>query len=243
MPVNVFHRVKRYFVKKTDLYLFVHKTTGFSPENIEIYELAFVHKSASVYHGKGFSVNNERLEFLGDSILDAIVADYLFENFPNENEGFLTSLRSRIVNRQSLNELAAIIGLDKHIKAQIDKSGLSPSMLGNALEAFIGAAFIDKGYNTTKKFIITRLIKPHTNLKKLYETDTNYKGQIIDWVQKHKKEIEFICNEEVSITKSRKLFIAKLIIDGEEISSGKAECKKDAEQQASEIALQIVKKR
>lgn len=242
MAINLFHRVSSCFVKKTNLYRFILKTTKFPPNNIEIYELAFVHKSASIYHGKGFSVNNERLEFLGDSILDAIVADYLFEKYPNENEGFLTSLRSRIVNRQSLNEIAAKINLDKHIIAQVDKSGLSPSLLGNALEALIGAVFIDKGYKKTKLFIINQLIKPHTNLKKLCETDTNFKGQVIDWTQKQKKEIEFICNEEVSTTKSGKLFIAKLFIDGQEISSGKAECKKDAEQQASKIALQILKK-
>lgn len=240
MHVTVYHKIKNCFVKKSPLFFYIQKTTGFTPNNIEIYELAFVHKSASVYHGKGFSVNNERLEFLGDSILDSIVADYLFEIYPNENEGFLTNLRSRIVNRQSLNELAVKIGIDNYIKAQGDKSGLSPSMMGNALEAFIGASFIDKGYKVTKKFVITKLITNYTNLKTLCKTDTNYKGQIIDWVQKNKKEIEFISVEEEAYTKSGKIFIAKLLINGKEISSGKAECKKDAEQHASEIALNII---
>ncbi len=241
MPINFFHRINSCFVKKTRFYYFIKKTTNFKPQNIEIYDLAFTHKSASIYHGKGFSVNNERLEFLGDSILDATVADYLFENYPSENEGFLTSLRSRIVNRQSLNEIAAKIELNKYIKAQVDKSGMSPSLLGNALEALIGAVFIDKGYNKTKNFIINQLIIPHINLKKLYEIDTNYKGQVIDWTQKNKKEFEFICIEEVSNTKSGKIYLAKLIIDGKEISSGKAECKKNAEQQASKIAIQKLK--
>lgn len=243
MPFNIFHRINGLFVKKNRFYYFVREITGISPNNIEYYELAFVHKSASVYHGKGFSVNNERLEFLGDSILDAIIADYLFEKFSNENEGFLTNLRSRLVNRQSLNELAAKIGLDKHIKAHIDKSGLAPSVLGNALEAFIGAVFLDLGYVKTRKFIIYRLIEPHIDLKKLGETDTNFKGRVIDWAQKQKKEIEFICTEEVSATKSGKIFIAKLIVDGNEIGNGQAESKKEAEQRAAEFALQKVKKK
>lgn len=242
MSLSFSHKIKSCFVKKSALYFYIKKTTGYYPNNIEIFELAFIHKSASLYHGKRFSVNNERLEFLGDSILDSIVADYLFEIYPNENEGFLTSLRSRIVNRQSLNELAIKIEIDKNIKAQGDKSGLSPSMMGNALEAFIGAFFIDKGYKTTKKFVISKLITNHTNLKTLCKTDTNYKGQIIDWIQKNKKEIEFVSSEEDAYTKSGKIFIAKLLIDGKEISSGKAECKKDAEQHASELALKIIKK-
>lgn len=237
MPANIIHRIKRLFIKKNRLYIFIREITGNPPNNIEYYELAFVHKSASVYHGKGFSVNNERLEFLGDSILDAIIADYLFEKFPNENEGFLTNLRSRLVNRQSLNELAAKIGLDKHIVAHTDKSGLAPSVLGNALEAFIGAVFLDIGYNKTRRFIITRLVEPNIDLKRLGETDTNFKGRIIDWAQKQKKEIEFICTEESSTNKSGKIFNAKLIVGGEEIGCGQAESKKEAEQKAAEYAL------
>ncbi len=243
MPLNIFHRIKGLFIYKNRFYYFVREITGFAPNNIEYFELAFVHKSASVYHGKGFSVNNERLEFLGDSILDAIIADYLFEIFPNENEGFLTNLRSRLVNRQSLNELAAKIGLDKHIKAQTDKCGLAPSVLGNALEAFIGAVFLDMGYVKTRKFIIYKLIEPNIDLKKLGETDTNFKGRVIDWAQKQKKEIEFVCTEEISTTKSGKVFVVKLIIDGNEIGKGQGDSKKEAEQHAAEFALQRVKKK
>jgi len=239
---NIFHRTERLFVKKSKLYYFVRQITGFSPKNIELYELAFVHRSVSVYHGKGFSVNNERLEFLGDSILDAIIADYLFEKFPNENEGFLTNLRSRFVNRQSLNELAVTIGLDKHIKAHVDKTGLSPSVIGNALEAFIGAVFIDLGFNCTRKFIVNRLIKPYIDLEKLCETDTNFKGRVISWAQKHKYEIEFNCTEETLSTKSGRFFVVKLIVNGKEIGFGQAESKKEAEQHAAEDALKKVKK-
>lgn len=237
MPLFSFHRITQIFKKKNRLSDYIYRVTGFSNVDYEIFELALTHRSASIYHGKGFSVNNERLEFLGDSILDAIIADYLFEKYPNENEGFLTSLRSRVVNRQSLNELALKIGLDKYIISNLDKKCLPPSLLGNALEAFIGAIFLDKGYNTTKKFIISKLIEPYTDLKKLSLIDTNYKGRIIDWAQKNKKELEFICKEEISSTKSGHIFTVTLIIGKEEIGIGQADSKKEAEQKAAEDAL------
>jgi ribonuclease-3 len=226
------------FIRRNSLHDYIIKLTGFLFVNLELYELALTHRSASIYHGKGFSVNNERLEFLGDSVLDAIIADYLFENFPNENEGFLTNLRSRIVNRQFLNELAYQIKIDKHINAHVDKSGLSPSVLGNALEALIGAVFLDKGYSATKNFIIRALILPHVDLKKLSTVDTNFKGRIIDWSQKNRREIEFDCKEEQSISKSGHLFSVSLMLEGKIIGFGQAESKKEAEQRAAEEAIQ-----
>lgn len=240
MHLKIFHRTYKLFSKKSSLYSFICKLTGFSSVDIELYELAFTHRSASIYHGKIFSVNNERLEFLGDSILDAIVADYLFENYPNENEGFLTNLRSRVVNRQALNELALNLGLDKHIKAHIDKSGLSPSVMGNALEAFIGAVFLDKGYNLSRRFVIKKLILPYTDFIKINSVDTNFKGRIIDWAQKHRREIEFECKEEQANSKSGHLFSIKLMLEGKEVGFGQGESKKEAEQRASEDALKKV---
>ncbi len=237
MPPLFFHRINKLLLKKNRFSDFIYQTTGFSSFDSEIFELALTHRSASIYHGKGFSVNNERLEFLGDSILDAIIADYLFEKYPNENEGFLTGLRSRVVNRQSLNELAIKIGLDKQIICHIDKTELPPSLLGNALEAFIGAIFINKGYNASRKFVIKKLIEPHTDLKKLSCIDTNFKGRIIDWAQKNRKEIEFICREEIVTSKSGHLFHITLLLDGVEFSVGQAESKKEAEQRTSENAL------
>lgn len=237
MPFSFFHRIKKLFLKKNELSHYISDITGFSSFDQEIFELALTHRSASIYHGKGFSVNNERLEFLGDSILDAVIADYFFEKFPNENEGFLTGLRSRVVNRQSLNELAIKIGLDKHIICHIDKNELPPSLLGNALEAFIGAIFINKGYAASRNFVIKKLIEPYTDLKKLSCIDTNFKGRIIDWAQKNRTELEFVCKEESVNTKCGHLFNITLLLDGIEFSNGQAESKKEAEQRASENAL------
>ena len=234
---SFFHRANKLFLKKNRFSHFIYQTTGFTYFDIEIFELALTHRSASIYHGKGYSVNNERLEFLGDSILNAIVADYLFEKYPNENEGFLTGLRSRMVNRQSLNELAIKIGLNKQIICHIDKTNLPPSLLGNTLEAFIGAVFIDKGYKASKNFVIKKLIEPFTDLKKLSCIDTNFKGRIIDWAQKNRNEIEFLCREEIVSSRSGHLFLITLLLDGIEFSNGQAESKKEAEQQASENAL------
>lgn len=237
MSLSIFHRLNKLFLKKNRFSHFIYQTTGFISFDTEIFELALTHRSASIYHGKGFSVNNERLEFLGDSILNAIVSDYLFEKYPNENEGFLTGLRSRIVNRQSLNDLAIKIQLDKQIICQIDKSDLPPSLVGNALEAFIGAVFIDKGYETSKNFVIKKLIEPFTDLKKLSCIDTNFKGRIIDWAQKNHNEIEFLCREEIVSSRSGHLFLITLMLNGVEFSFGQAESKKEAEQKASEDAL------
>lgn len=232
-----FHRLTRFFRRKNRLSDYIYKLTGFSDFDYEIFELALTHRSASIYHGKGFSVNNERLEFLGDSILDAVLADYLFEKYPNENEGFLTGLRSRIVNRQSLNEIALKIGLDQYIVSNLDKKCLPPSLLGNALEAFIGAIFLDKGYNKTRKFIISELLERYTDIKKLSLIDTNFKGRIIDWAQKNHKELNFVCKEEIASTNSGHLFIVHLMHNDEELGVGQADSKKEAEQKASENAL------
>lgn len=237
MPFLSFHRITKFFRKKNRLGDYIYNLTGFSNFDIEIFELALTHRSASIYHGKGFSVNNERLEFLGDSILDAVIADYLFEKYPNENEGFLTGLRSRVVNRQSLNELALKIGLDEHIISNLDKKCLPSSLMGNALEAFIGAIFLDKGYKQTRRFVISGLLEPYTDLKKLSAIDTNFKGRIIDWAQKNHKEIDFVCKEECASTKSGHLFIIQLMHKDEVLGVGQADSKKEAEQRAAENAL------
>jgi ribonuclease III len=230
--------VSKWFIRRNRLSDFIYNLTGFSNFNFELFELALTHRSASVYHGKGFSVNNERLEFLGDSILDAVISDFLYEKYPNENEGFLTGIRSRIVNRQSLNEIAQLIGLNNFIISNIKTQALPVSLMGNALEALIGAIFIDKGYYKTRCFIIEKLIEPHIDFETLCNVDSNFKGRIIDWAQKNKKEIKFSGTEDFNINKKpNHTYKVTVFIQNEEYGTGTADSKKEAEQIAAENAL------
>lgn len=218
------------FFKKQDSETRLFKQTikgilGATPKNLQVYQLAFKHSSVS-------EDSNERLEFLGDAILGAAVADYLFKKYPFKDEGFLTEIRSRIVKRDSLNTLALKLGFDKIIK--FHKGGGSyRSIYGNALEAFVGAVYLDQGYGFTYKFIVTQLIAPHLNIKDIVENNRNFKSILIEWCQKNDKQVKFtIVNEEGE--NHKKEFTSQVYIDKEEISIGKGYSKKKAEQAAAE---------
>ncbi|MGQ9846795.1 MAG: ribonuclease III [Bacteroidales bacterium] len=218
------------------LSIFIKNAFGYIPKNIFYYELALTHKSASIYHNKNYSINNERLEFLGDAILNAVIGEYLFNKYTSENEGFLSRLRSKIVSRHSLNEIAIKLQLDKVIKQQTDIDILASNIPGNALEAIVGAIFIDKGYDFTKKIIMEKIINPYINWQDLIENDTNYKGKLIDWVQKHHMNIEFKCNL-TSINEKQQVYIAEVWIKNRIVGKGMGINKKEAEQQAAKEAL------
>lgn len=222
--------------KRHPLSVFLYSTFGFYPHNLELYELAFVHKSASLYYTKDFSLNNERLEFLGDAVLNMIVGEYLYYEFPNENEGFLTNLRSKIVNRSTLNEIAYHLKIQKRIKQQNDTNATLSNIYGNALEALIGAIFLDQGYQQTKTIVLNKILLPNVDMKFLINNDTNYKGQILDWAQKKHYPIEFV-NKEITLSGSQQGFLCELFINGQLYGTGKGSSKKNAEQEASKNAL------
>lgn len=215
---------------------FIKNVFGFIPKNIFYYELALTHKSASIYYNKDFSINNERLEFLGDAVLNTIIGEYLFHEYINENEGFLTNLRSKIVSRHSLNNIAIKLQLTNVIKQQPDLDILASNIPGNALEAMIGAIFIDKGYDFTKKIVLAKIILPYVDWQDLIENDTNFKGKIIDWAQKHHVSIEFKC-ESTYINDKQQGYIAEVWIKNKMVGTGKGITKKEAEQQAAKEAL------
>ena len=156
---------------------------GFTPKNISLYKEALTHKSIS-----DRSTHNERLEFLGDAIFGSVVAEYVFKEFPLENEGFLTQTRAKIVSRKTLNHLATKVNLDAVLKHQVSSNR---SIFGNALEALIGAIFLDKGYEFTSKYIINSLIHPHLEITRLIKETSSYKSSLLEWGQAHKKEIIF----------------------------------------------------
>ncbi len=231
-----FISIKLLFSSKKELYSSIKKLTGFYPSNISLYEEAFIHKSASSKDADGNIINNERLEFLGDSILDSIIAEHLCNNYPNQNEGFLTTMRSKLVNREFINDLAKKIGL-KNLVVSNMRTTYNTNILGNVFEAFIGAIYLDKGYSKTKKFFITKVIKEYIDLDEIENRETNFKSKLIEWCQKNKKEISFISSEKTSETPSKPVFISKVEVDNYTYGAGKGFSKKEAEQKAAKQAL------
>lgn len=231
--------LERFRVKPADreFYGKLKQILGFSPKNIELYKLAMVHRSASYVLPKGKRVDNERLEYLGDAVLDAIVADYLFERYPNQKEGFLTKMRAKIVSRTSLNQLAVSMGLESLVQINNGSSITQKNIYGNALEALIGAIFLDKGYQFTSIVVINNILDEHINLDELQTLETDYKSKLIELSQKHKISISFNTHEDTPMVASPPRFVSTLIFDGSPISEGTGNSKKEAEQNAAMIAL------
>jgi len=212
------------------------KILGFRPGNLRIYEIAFIHRSASFSLPDGKRINNERLEYLGDAVLDAILSDYLFHEFPNGSEGFMTKIRSRIVNREVLNQLAISMGLNNILVSNVNSAHSTRNLYGNALEALIGTLFLDKGFKKTKKLFIKKVLNKYLNLDLIITTDHDYKSLVFEWVQKHKSNLVFTYNEEYDFNQKKSVFSSTLIIDREEYGTGQGASKKEAEQEASKMA-------
>jgi ribonuclease-3 len=210
----------------------IKNIVGFYPNDVFLFEKALIHKSAVYDHSSSYNESNERLEFLGDAILGAVVADYLFKKYPLKDEGFLTKMRSKIVSRYSLNELSKKIGLDRHVIARLDKKSKTDSIYGNAFEALIGAIYLDKGGRVCEKFILQRIIYPFISLDRLETEETNFKSLIIEWAQKEKRELTFEIVDEFGEGRN-KIFEACVKLDGIKITRGKESSKKKAEQIAA----------
>jgi ribonuclease III len=227
--------VRYYF--SSDKYLFqsIKNIFGFYPGNIFLYKLAFAHKSAGIESIKGVKVNNERLEYLGDAILDAIIADYLFKIFPSKDEGFLTQMRSKIVSRAQLNKLSVKLGMEKLIRLDTHSQNQYRSMQGDAFEAIIGAIYLDKGYNFTKRVLLERIVKQHFDIDELINQEINFKSRMIEWAQREKKQIAFQVLEETG-SGYKKQYIVELLVDDLPVSQGRDFSIKGAEQLASEKA-------
>ncbi len=210
---------------------------GYFPQNMELYRLAFTHRSAAIKGENGVLLNNERLEFLGDAILDAIVADYLFRKFPDKNEGFLTQLRSRIVNTQNLTTLARKLTLDQLIINQTTVRSTQQKFYGDAFEALVGAIYLDRGYKNTSKIIVRKIIKRYINLNDLILNDTNFKSQLIEWGQKFKRQVDFYTELE---SPDSKIFISIVTIGDSTYGTGTGSSKKEAEQNAAKETITMI---
>ena len=222
------------FFSKSDFEKNVSMLIGYRTRNFELFRTALNHRSVK----DNPTENNERLEFLGDAIIGSVVAEYLFKKYPYKGEGFLTEMRSKMVNRQQLNHIAIQMGLRKLTRFNKMDGGLKTSQIfGNTLEALVGAIYLDKQYNFTKQWIIQKMIQPYLFMDELEQIDINIKNKIIGWALKQGKQIDFVLAEEVQEGR-RKLFTINVVIDGEIIASQKGFTKKDASQLAAQKAIE-----
>jgi len=214
---------------------------GTKPKNLDLFKLATLHSSIGKVSKAGFRESNERLEFLGDATLSMVVAEYLFKKYPFEEEGFLTEIRSRIVKRETLNRLAYKLGIPSLVELQ-DKNQTKRgnSIYGNALEAVIGAVFLDRGYSFCKKFILEKIVDQHLDIQQIIHTDTNFKSKIIEWAQKENKEVVFESMTQTN-TLAHNEFMITLLIDEQQVSKGIGTSKKRAEQNAALKACEKLK--
>jgi ribonuclease III len=200
-----------------------------------------LHKSSSIKLKSGKWINNERLEFLGDAILDAIVADIVFKQFEYKKEGFLTNIRSKIVQRDTLNKLAVEIGLDKLIKTSTRNLSHNTHMYGNALEALIGAIYLDQGYRVAKKFVDERLIQEFLDMDRVARKEVNFKSRMIEWSQKNKIEIQFNLIESFTDNYNNPVFQSEVVIGDVQVGIGSGYSKKESQQNAAKMAMKKLK--
>ncbi len=240
MIVSLFHRIKLFSNKRKEFYLFLKDITGFYPGKTRLYDIAFIHKSASSTDSMGNYINNERLEYLGDAILGAVVAEFLYNRFPQRGEGFLTQMRSKLVNRAFLTQLMHNLGLNQFVSYRKIGNTSTSNIYGDALEAFIGAMYLDKGYNTTKHVIIKRFLSEYVDLAKVEESDNNFKSQLIEWSQKNKQEIKFETTGDNSANNKNKFFVSIVEIDNVQKGKGYGGSKKEAQQNAARDALKNI---
>lgn len=212
---------------------------GYSPRNYNLFRLATVHSSVALTNVQGVKESNERLEYLGDAVLGAVVAEYLFKKFPFKNEGFLTDIRSRIVNRESLNQIGKKIGLEHIIQFNKKISSPHKSIYGDTLEAIIGAVYLDRGYIFCQKFILEKLLDPHYDIDQIIRSNPNAKSRIIEWAQKENKELEFE-TIDVQTTFNRKEFTVRILVESKPLATGYGSTKKKAEQDAAQKSCEVL---
>lgn len=222
-------------------YLSFKKVLGFFPSDIEFYQLAVRHRSAPLKTNSGDLMNNERLEFLGDAVLNAIISDVLYHHFPDENEGFLTNTRSNIVKRDSLNRICHQIGLSELIVAdkQININENS-NIYGNALEAFVGAVYLDVGYQQCTDFVRKKILFSKEQLQMFADDNENYKSELLEWCQQFHFSLEYRLIDEKVNRSNQHTFVSQVVIEGNPICNGTGTTKKESHQHASQKAMKLI---
>jgi ribonuclease-3 len=232
--VNFIRKIFKSSSAKPSVATQIQNVLGIKPGNFSLYQTALSHRSIK----EGADENNERLEYLGDAVLSAIIADYLFKRYPYKGEGFLTEMRSKMVNRQQLNDVALKMGLKRiTMYNKFDNALKSSQIFGNTLEAVVGAVYLDKGYRKTQQWVLRRIVIPHLYVEDLEQIDINLKNKLIGWASKNGKNLGFETIHE-KLENGRRIFTIAAVLDGEVLSEGRGYNKKDASQIAAQIAIE-----
>ena len=243
MLSNFFDRIKLPFRKEKELYVSLYRIIGFYPHNIELYKTALLHKSIARRNEKGKPVNNERLEFLGDAILDAVVGYIVFKHFPGKREGFLTNTRSKLVQRETLGRLAQEMGINELILSNSRGQSHNSYMGGNAFEALVGAIYLDRGYDTCMRFMQNRILKQMINIDKVAYKEVNFKSKLLEWTQKNRVRMEFRLLNQEKDKQGSPTFCYQVVIEGIEGCKGNGYSKKESQQMASKLTLEQLRKK
>ena len=238
-PLHIFRLLSK---NRQEPFLSFSHILGFNPGNIELYEIAVRHRSVPFKNKNGEAVNNERLEFLGDAVLNSIISDILYHRYGNKQEGFLTNARSNIVKRDSLNKMCHQTGLDKLVVAdkQLNLKE-NANIFGNALEAFIGAIYLDAGYDKCARFVKQRLLISPETMQILVEDNENFKSALLEWCQQRYLTLDFDLVEETVDSHNRHTFTSQVLINNMPICTGSGANKKESHQRASAQALRMIR--
>lgn len=239
---NLIDRIRLPFRKEKELFSALYSVLGFYPRHIQHYKLALMHKSVARRNAKGRPLNNERLEFLGDAILDAVVGDIVFRHFEGKREGFLTNTRSKLVQRDTLNKLAQEMGICQLVLSSGQTTTHNSYMGGNAFEALVGAIYLDRGYNACMRFMQKRILDRMINIDKVAYKEVNFKSKLIEWSQKNRVRLEFKLIEQHKEQNSSPVFCYCAVIEGLEGGTGKGYSKKESQQLASKLTLQKLRR-
>ena len=239
---NFLDRIRLPFRKEKELYSSLYNILGFYPRNIQLYKQALMHKSVRQRNEKGRPQNNERLEFLGDAILDAVVGDIVFRHFEGKREGFLTNTRSKLVSRSTLGKLAQEMGISQLVKSEGHSTSHNSYMSGNAFEALVGAIYLDRGYGACMKFMERRILKQLINIDKVAYKEVNFKSKLLEWTQKNKVNMEFKELSHSTGENNSPVFTYQVMLEGVEGCTGIGYSKKESQQQASKETLQRLRR-
>lgn len=244
MKFNPLKKIR--LLKKKNLqepFLSFQKILGFPPNDIELYKLAVTHRSAQIKSSDGQWINNERLEFLGDAVLNLVVADVLYHNFEKEDEGFLTNARANIVKRESLNKICRDIGLDRLMEADEQLSLISnTNILGNAMEAFVGAVYLDVGYEKCTEFVKKRMLITKEWILSMAQENENFKSELLEWCQQRYLSLDFVLLDDTVDKNNQHTFTSQVLINEKPICTGTGSSKKESHQQASYRVLKMIDK-
>lgn len=239
---NFIDRIKLSFRKDKELYLSLYEILGFYPHDISYYKMALLHKSIMHRNSKGKPVNNERLEFLGDAVLDAVVGDIVYQHFPGKREGFLTNTRSKLVQRDTLNKLAQEMGINQLILSNGHSSSHNSYMGGNAFEALVGAIYLDRGYDACMYFMQKRILAQMINIDKVAYKEVNFKSKLIEWSQKNRVKLDFVMLDQQKDKNGSPIFTYQVVLEGVEGGVGTGYSKKESQQVASKTSLEKLRK-